>query len=140
MVEDLLEYLSGSSPVEYKLFVLNGTMRLVKTHSDRFGRHRSDLVLPDGTLIATTAPGGLAHNSFSVPADFDRMIAVAEAIARETDFLRVDVYDIGGRIVVGELTSYPGGPQGIHDPPLPPEIDAELARLWAMPKSYARNH
>ena len=136
LVEELLEDLGASTPPEYKLFVLNGTVRLLKTHFDRFGMHRSDLVLPDGTLIATTAFGGTAHNAFSVPVHFDRMIAVAEALARETDFLRVDIYDIDGRIVVGELTSYPGGPQGIHDPTLPPEVDTELGRLWAMPKHY----
>ena len=37
------------------------------------------------------------------------MLGIAEVLGEDTDFVRVDLYDLGGRIVFGELTSYPYG-------------------------------
>ncbi|MBN9099980.1 MAG: hypothetical protein J0I49_17980 [Pseudonocardia sp.] len=37
------------------------------------------------------------------------MIQVAERLGAGTDFVRVDLYDIDGRVVFGELTSFPAG-------------------------------
>ena len=43
------------------------------------------------------------------------------------DFVRVDLYALGDRIVVGELTHYPAGGNKSFDPP---EWDARLGALW----------
>ena len=63
-----------------------------------------------------------------LPSCFPRMRAVAES-ARATgfDFVRVDLYALGDRIVVGELTHYPDGGNKSFDPP---EWDARLGALW----------
>ena len=46
------------------------------------------------------------------------MIAGAEALARDHDFLRVDFYEVDGRPLFGELTVYPGsGPAAASVPP-----------------------
>ena len=37
------------------------------------------------------------------------MVRVAESLAQGIDFIRVDLYSVGGRIYFGELTCYPGG-------------------------------
>jgi len=37
------------------------------------------------------------------------MIEIAELLSKEVDFVRVDLYDLGSRIVFGELTNYPDG-------------------------------
>ena len=37
------------------------------------------------------------------------MVRIAEALGAETDFVRVDLYDLGDRIVFGELTNTPNG-------------------------------
>ena len=136
IVEELLDDPHRSIPVDYKLFVLNGRVRLLEIHGDRFGQSRCDLVLPDGTLVATNRPDDADGAPVFPPQNLDRMIAIAEALGAETDFVRVDLYDIAGRIVVGELTNYPGGPRGLHDPPLPPRYDAELGRYWVLPSRY----
>jgi hypothetical protein len=44
--------------------------------------------------------------------------------------VRVDLYAIGERIVVGELTHYPTGGNKSFDPP---EWDAKLGALWPEP-------
>jgi teichuronopeptide biosynthesis TupA-like protein len=53
--------------------------------------------------------------------------------ALHTDFVRVDLYRVGGRVVFGELTSFPAGGDGHFDPEC---FDREFGRLWRVPKRY----
>jgi hypothetical protein len=62
-----------------------------------------------------------------LPAGFPRMRELAERLASGFDFVRVDLYALGDRIVVGELTHYPTGGNKSFDPP---EWDARLGALW----------
>jgi hypothetical protein len=61
------------------------------------------------------------------------MINLAERLGTDTDFVRVDLYDVNGRIVFGELTSFPAR----GDSPFDPEsFDAEFGRPWTVPRRY----
>jgi hypothetical protein len=62
-----------------------------------------------------------------LPPTFGAMRSVAERLAREFEFVRVDLYALGDRLVVGELTHYPTGGNKSFDPP---EWDAKLGALW----------
>ena len=58
---------------------------------------------------------------------------MAEKLGIGTDFVRVDLYDVDGRIVFGELTSYPAG----GDSPFYPESFNEVfGRPWTVPRRY----
>ena len=61
------------------------------------------------------------------------MIGVAERLGADTDFVRVDLYDVDGRVVFGELTSFPAG----GDSPFDPEsFNEEFGRPWTVPRRY----
>ena len=47
------------------------------------------------------------QNPFQKPANFDRMILIAETLSRGYPHLRVDLYNVGGHIYFGELTYTP---------------------------------
>jgi teichuronopeptide biosynthesis TupA-like protein len=49
------------------------------------------------------------------------------------DFLRVDMYNVNGRIVFGEFTNYPGA--GL-DRFFPPEFDELFGSTWRVPPRY----
>jgi hypothetical protein len=49
------------------------------------------------------------------------------------DFVRVDLYNVNGRIVFGELTNYPAA--GL-DPFYPAEFDAVFGSKWRVPARY----
>jgi hypothetical protein len=58
------------------------------------------------------------------------MKTVATALARDFDFVRVDLYNVHGRVVFGELTFTPvAGFLKFH----PESWDAELGRRWPEP-------
>ena len=57
------------------------------------------------------------------------MIRLAEKLAEDFDFIRVDMYNIDGRLYVGELTCYPGGGQIRW---IPREYDYWLGSMWRL--------
>ncbi len=62
------------------------------------------------------------------------MVEIAERLGAETDFVRVDLYDVDGRVVFGELTSYVLGAQYRFSPP---EFELEVGSWWTVPRVYA---
>ena len=64
-----------------------------------------------------------------MPVCLAEMITLAERLGADTDFVRVDLYDVDGRIVFGELTSFPAG----GDSPFDPESFNEVfGRPWTV--------
>ena len=134
LVEELLLTPDGQIPTDYKFFVFHGRVRLVQVDTDRFDDHRRNLFLPDWRAVDARWIYPPADHDPPRPATLERMIHIAEVLGHETDFVRVDLYDLAGRIVFGELTSYPAGP---HAPPFSPaSFDGELGRHWTVPQHY----
>ena len=133
LVEELLLGPDARIPPDYKFFVIHGRVRLIEVHMDRFGDHRCGIVLPDWSPVAARGPTPPAEHPPPPPDSLKRMIHIAEALGQETDFVRVDLYDIADRIVFGELTSYPGGGEVTYSPE---SFDADLGRYWSVPRKY----
>lgn len=133
LVEEVLKGANGDLAREYKIFVFHGEPRVVQVHTDRFGEHRQNLYLRDWTPLAVHYRYPPSPDPEPRPASLDQMLGVAAALGRETDFVRVDLYDADGRIVFGELTSYPdaGDCQFV-----PESFDEDLGRWWTLPSSY----
>ena len=104
--EELLSDDAGELPPDFKLFVFDGRVRMIQVDRDRFARHTQVLYderwKPIEGSVAAAQGQPLAR-----PAALSQMIEAAEALAAGIDFLRVDLYEIGGRPVFGELTHYP---------------------------------
>ena len=60
----------------------------------------------------------------SVPENHDEIISVAEQLAKPFEFVRVDLYNVDGRILFSELTFFTGGGLVPFDPP---EYDEKFA-------------
>jgi hypothetical protein len=52
-------------------------------------------------------------------------VASRVSVAIRAPFSRIDLYDIHGRIVFGEVTPRPGGPQWLGE-----ELDVTLGEAW----------
>ncbi len=127
LVEEFLDAGGAEVPPDWKWFCFGGRAALVQVDFNRFSGHTRNFYNPDGTPVALRIkypPGP----EIALPSSFDTMRLVAERLAREFDFVRVDLYALGDRIVVGELTHYPGGAGEDFDPP---EWDAKLGALWS---------
>jgi hypothetical protein len=128
LVEELL--VDGDAvPPDYKFFVIHGRVHLIQVVTARFTNRRASPYSRDWAPMPVqfALPRG---PEIEKPPRLTEMVRVAETLGEGTDFVRVDLYAIGDRIVVGELTSYHAG--GI-DPLRPPSFDLELGAQWTLP-------
>jgi len=104
--EQLLQSPGASAPPDYKLFVFNGKVRLIQVDRDRFTGHTQ--VLYDGrwNLVEGTVAAAQGE-PIEKPTSLALMVETAETLSAGIDFLRVDLYDVDGRVYFGELTSSP---------------------------------
>ncbi|HYJ48611.1 MAG TPA: ATP-grasp fold amidoligase family protein [Microbacterium sp.] len=133
IVEELLAGADGGVPDDYKFFVFHGRCAFVQVDTGRFGRRTQDFFRPDWQHMPLSGGPVWAVPEPARPARLAEMIDLAERLGADTDFVRVDLYDVDGRIVFGELTSYPAG----GDSPFDPEsFNEEFGRQWTVPRRY----
>jgi TupA-like ATPgrasp len=129
LAEETLHGADGSfPPPEYKLFTFQGKVEMIQVDMDRFGDHRRLLRRPDWTPL----DGALLYprpddTDQPCPDTLDLMVAWAAKLGQDLDFIRVDLYDVGERIYVGELTSCPGNGRVRFEPE---GLDAWLGGKW----------
>lgn len=110
LVEEHLAPESDAPPPDYKFHCDGGRVRWCGYFTDRHREAKVQHITRDGTPIAGGASGQRysAADTFVKPAVWDEMVAVAERLAEGFQLLRVDMYCVGERICVGELTLWPG--------------------------------
>ena len=95
---------------DYKFFCFDGKVKFVEVDSDRFGNHTMDFFDEKWNLLQLKK--GNHENSSTIPRKpqkFDKMINIAEELASEFQFVRVDLYNVDGNVYFGELTFTPAG-------------------------------
>lgn len=133
IVEELLGGPDGQIPDDYKFFVFHGIPAFVQVDAGRFGRRTQDFFDRNWQHLPLSGGPPWASPTPQRPAQLDEMLDIAARLGAETDFVRVDLYDVAGRIVFGELTSYPAG----GDSPFYPEsFNEEFGRRWTVPRRY----
>jgi len=105
----------------------------VQVDPGRFAGRTQDFFTTSWTHLRLNGGHPWATPPIPRPARLAEMIELAQRLARGTDFVRVDLYDLPGRIVFGELSSFPAG----GDSPFDPEsFDVEFGQHWAPPRRY----
>ena len=111
----------GVAPIDYKLFVFGGRVAFVQVHLQRETAHR--WIVLDRDWRQLTASNDAPVCPRSLPA----MIAAAEVLGRDFEFVRIDFYEIEGRPKFGEMTFYPGS--GLL-PIKPDYLDLVMGTMW----------
>jgi hypothetical protein len=129
LVEEYLDDGSGQPPSDYKFFVTRGQVQMIQVDFDRFAGHKRNLYYPNWKLVPATLtyPNG---RDVPQPDTLPQMMRIAEALGAEFDFVRVDLYSVGQRIVFGELTHCPGSGWEKFEPA---SIDAWLGSMIQLP-------
>jgi hypothetical protein len=123
------EYLddSGKPPIDFKMYCFGNRVEFMTVHYDRFRDHKTR------SFDRRFEPYDFSYDferwsgDCERPANFEEMVRVAEALADGSDFVRVDFYNVAGKIYFGELTPYPGG---VSTKFLPRATDARMGHLW----------
>jgi hypothetical protein len=127
IVEERLRDEEHGVPLDYKFFVFHGDVEYIQVDYDRFSSHTrrlydSEWVPQDFTLKHPLGP------ETEKPQQLERMIDIAETLAQDFDFIRVDLYQPNGeRVVFGELTVAHGSGA---EPFTPRDWDFVFGSLW----------
>lgn len=115
IAEKLLQTREGRIPNDYKLHCINGVVQFVYVSVDREGVNKRNIYSRDWKpLYFTWNRKGkdfskLRGAEIEPPATFQRMLELAEAVARLFHYVRVDFYDVDGKLYFGEITQFHGG-------------------------------
>ena len=128
IVETFLEC-NGRVPEDYKFFCFSGRVELIQVSFDRFGDASEKLFDRDFNPLDLWNGLKLYQGKVERPDNFEEMVRVAESLARELDFIRVDLYNVSRQIYVGELTCYPASGMARF---VPREYEFLLGEKWKM--------
>jgi len=115
LFEELLVDKNGGTPPDYKFSMLNGKCGyIVLIHRD-FAENPGEERKTTYTMLNSNwekldlTSDGLKplETTPKRPIDFGTMLKIAEQLSDGIDFVRVDLYNVEGRILFGELTNYP---------------------------------
>lgn len=114
-------------PVDYKFYCFSGRVELITLHFDRFGVHRTRSYDRNFQPHEFRYDFDQWDGEFQCPHNFEEMVRIAEVLASEFDFIRVDMYSVDSRVYFSELTPYPGG---VATKFLPERQDYILGTKW----------
>lgn len=94
---------------DYKFFCFNGEPKVFKIDFNRFDNHRANYFDIEGNLLpfGEVDPPPAEERKLDIPQNLSEMVVIAKKIAKGLPFVRVDLYNINGRIVFGEITFFP---------------------------------
>ena len=117
---------------DYKFFCFNGKPYCVQVDTGRFDGHRQnfyDMQWRSMGVHCTYPEGEIVEK----PDGFEEMKRLAAELSRDFPFVRVDLYNVGGRIYFGELTFYPSSGYGRFKPEsFDTELGAQFVTLKAL--------
>ena len=117
---------------DYKFFCFDGEVRFFKVDFDRFNNHRANYYdtqrrfLPISEMLVPND----ANANIVLPDEIEEMIVCAQKLSKDIPFVRVDFYDVNGKIYFGEMTFFPGSG---FDPFLPEEWENKIGDMLALP-------
>ena len=136
VVEQLLEDKNGKIPNDYKFHCFNGEPKIVYVSVDREGANKRNIYDVDWNPVyfTWTAPGKDAEHirgeEVEKPKNYDKMLEIAKRLASHFLYVRVDLYNVDGKIYVGELTFHHGsGFEHIR----PIEWDYKMGEMLKLP-------
>ena len=98
-----------SAILDFKIFCYEGHFRFVQIDLDRNDNHARLFYDIDWNLLDFSILYPRSTESIDKPANWMEMVYVAEKIAKDFEFVRVDFYTNGSECFIGELTHCPEG-------------------------------
>jgi hypothetical protein len=113
MVEKLLRSKEGKLPSDYRFYCFHGEVKIIAvdidTVTDNFKNtnYYRHLYSPEWELIPATInyPNKKGYN-VPQPQNLQRMLEIAGILSEDFPAVRVDLYNVDGKIYFGELTFY----------------------------------
>lgn len=116
IVEEVIETPNGNWPIDYKFFCFNGEPKFLFVATDREKNCCFDFFDTDFNWMDVRNNHPNSEKKIAKPENFDKMLLYARILSKDFPHVRVDFYNVNGRIFFGELTFYHYGGMVPFDP------------------------
>lgn len=124
IVEKVIEPLTEIGLIDYRFFCFDGEVKMIfidietasedGTHSPHAKRNVYNKKFDYQNIKVSREH--FEKNIIEKPKNLNEMIKYAEVLSQPFPFCRVDLYNLDGNIIFGEMTFYPGGATQIIEP------------------------
>ena len=106
--EEMLPFINGAPPPDYKFHCSNGQVLWLQYIFDRVRGAKEIITDRDGKVMGLNFDQHMTSVfEFKRPRNWQALLEVAETMSRGFQYVRVDLYNLPDRIVVGEMTFTP---------------------------------
>ncbi len=92
---------------DYKFFCYDGHAEYIVVDVDRYIGHKRNFYDREWNNLFVTSDCPAADREIPKPENLEEMISIAERLSEDFPYVRVDLYNVDGRVYFGELTFYP---------------------------------
>lgn len=134
VIEKLIDRDENNDIPDYKFFCFNGKVKYLYTMIDYTDNHdngKCSFFTPDfKKLPYRRSEFSPIDKKLKKPENFEKMINIAEKLSENFPHVRVDLYNIKGNIIFGELTFYNASGYTVFEPD---EFDYILGEKFVLP-------
>ena len=123
----------GGALKDFKFFCFDGVCKYCQVIRDRFTKETIDFYDVEWNHMPFVGLNPVAKNGLNPvakPKNLEEMISFCEKLSEGFAFIRVDLYNVDGKIYFGELTFYPASGFGVLDPD---EWNYKLGNMLKLP-------
>ncbi len=92
---------------DFKILCFQGAPKYIIVDKDRYIDHKRNFYDTEWNRVDVTTDHDQFETPYPKPKNFEEMLRVAEILSKDFPFVRVDLYNVEGKIYFGELTFYP---------------------------------
>ena len=132
IAEKYMGELGAVDMVDYKFFCFNGKVEYCQVIKDRSVAETIDFFDRDWQhqeFYGLTPGVKQSLSPIAKPENYDEMLRIAAVLSENVPFLRVDLYNVRGKIYFGEMTFFPHGGYGTFTPKKWNDIMGEMIDL-----------
>jgi hypothetical protein len=102
--------MDAENTIDYKFMCFHGKVRMIFTCSERHSKDGLKVTFFDTewNKLPFERHYPSSKKEIARPQNLQLMIELAEELSKEIPFVRVDFYEVNGKVYFGELTFYPG--------------------------------
>ena len=109
IIEKYMKDSKSAELIDYKIMCFNGKAKMLFTCTERFGDGLKVTFFDlDWNRLPFERHYPASKKMISRPKNLQKMIELSEKLAKNIPFVRIDWYEINGKVYFGEYTFYPG--------------------------------
>lgn len=136
IIEKLLQTKSGTIPNDYKLNYINGNLEFIYCSVGRENENKRNVYDSNWNPIyfSWVEPfkdtKNIRGEEIPAPQTLDKMKEIGDKVAKQFSYVRVDFYDVDGKLYIGEITFHHGGGFDVF---VPEEYDYLYGKKLTLP-------